>query len=218
MLLNEANQQVFIVTGTTAGVGKDLARILYSRNAKVYTAARSRERGLKVNSEIQARYPDSKGELVFLKIDLEDLESVSAAAKEFLSKESRLDVLWNNAAVMLPAPGSKTEQGWDLQLGVNCLAPFLLTKLLIPVLKATAATVAPGTVRVMFVASSATYLFAPTDGVELGKLMDRTQQHPPLYMYGLTKAGNALYALQFGRMYRQDGIVAVVRFIGLHPL
>ena len=203
--------QVFIVTGTTAGCGRELATILFSKNAKVYTATRSPERAQKVNSEIRSRDPESKGELIYLKLDLEDFNSVKAAAEEFLSKESRLDVLWNNAAVMLPAPGSKTKQGWDLQLGVNCLAPFLFTKLLTPALRATAAASPTGSARVVFVASSATYLFSPSGGVELAKIIDKSQQNPPLYMYSVTKAGNALYALQFAKMYKKDGVVAVVR-------
>ncbi|KAJ9607599.1 short-chain alcohol dehydrogenase [Cladophialophora chaetospira] len=207
--LGDQAGKIFIVTGTTAGVGKELTSILYSKNGKIYTAARSSDRAQKVNSEITRRYPESKGELVFLKLDLEDLNSVKAAAEEFLSKESQLDVLWNNAAVMLPAPGSTTKQGWDMQLGVNCLAPFLFTRLLTPMLKATAAISPTGSVRVVFVASSATYLFSPKRGIELAKISDKSRQNPPLYMYSVTKAGNALHAMQFAKMYKKDGVVAV---------
>ena len=198
------------MTGTTSGVGRELTRILYSRNAKVYTASRSPDRTLKVNAEIRTSHLEATGELIYLKLDLEDFESVKSAAEEFLSKESRLDVLWNNAAVLLPQPGSKTKQGWDMQLGVNCLAPFLFTKLLTSVLRATAKSAPPGSVRVMFVASSATYLFAPVGGVELDKLKDQSRDHPALYMYGVTKAGSALHALQFAKMYGRDGVIAVV--------
>ena len=179
------------------------------KNAKVYTAARNPERTLRVNTEVQAQYPQSKGELVYLNIDLEDLNSVKAAAQEFLSKESALDVLFNNAGVLLPPAGSKTKQGWDLQLGVNCLAPFLLTKLLTPTLVATAKRAPPGSVRVIFVASSATYLFAPTGGVELAKLEDRSPLDPT-QMYGVSKAGVALYALEFAKLHKKEGVVAVV--------
>jgi retinol dehydrogenase 12 len=185
-------------------------RILYSKNATIYTATRNPERASKVNSEIEAQCTDSKGKIKFLHLDLEDLRSVKAAAEDFLSKESRLDVLWNNAAVMLPSPGSKTKQGWDLQLGVNCLAPFLFTALLTPLLKSTANTSLPGSVRVFYASSSATYLFAPVGGVELDKLRDKTQEHPPLYMYGVTKAGSALYAMQFARLNGGHGIIATV--------
>lgn len=164
-----------------------------------------------MNTEIKSQYPESKGELIFLKVDLEDLNSVKVAAHEFLSKESCLHVLWHNAAVLLPPRGSKTKQDWDLQLGVNCLAPFLFTKLLTPALISAAKTAPEGSVRVMFVSSSAAYLFAPPGGVEMVKLKDKDLQYDPVYMYGVSKAGVALYALGFAQRYQDDGIIAVVR-------
>ncbi|KIW31665.1 uncharacterized protein PV07_03277 [Cladophialophora immunda] len=206
--LGDQTGKVFIVTGTTSGVGKALVSILYSKNATVYTAARNQERALEVNADIKTQSPNSTGRLIYLNIDLEDLNSVKAAAEEFLSRESRLDVLWNNAAVLTPPAGSKTKQGWDLQLGVNCLAPFLFTKLLTPMLLTTAKISLPSSVRVVFVASSATYLFAPTGGVDMLRLMDEREKDPT-YMYGVSKAGNALYALQFANLYRRDGVIAV---------
>lgn len=168
-------------------------------------------RAADVNAEIKSKYPESKGELIYLKLELEDLNSVKTAAEEFLSKEPFLHVLWHNAAVLLPPPGWKTKQGWDLQLGVNCLAPFLLTKLLTPALIAAAKVSPAGSVRVMFVSSSAAYLFAPPGGVEMVKLKDKDQQHDSLYMYGSSKAGVVLYALEIAKKYQDDGIVAVVR-------
>ncbi|OAP61002.1 hypothetical protein AYL99_06006 [Fonsecaea erecta] len=201
--------RVFIITGTTSGVGKALAGILYSKNAKVYTAARNHGRTLEANADIESQNPNSMGNLLFLKLDLEDLSSVKAAAEEFISKETRLDILWNNAAILMPPAGLKTIQGCDLQLGVNCLAPFLFTKLLTPTLLATAQVSPPGSVRVMFVASSPTYLFAPTGGVEMLRLEDAGEQDPT-YMYGVSKAGNAPYALQFAKLHRERGVTAVV--------
>ncbi|KIX94936.1 uncharacterized protein Z520_09246 [Fonsecaea multimorphosa CBS 102226] len=206
--LGDQTGKVFIITGTTSGVGKALTGILYSKNATVYTAARNQERALEVNADIKTQNPESTGKLIYLKMDLEDLGSVKAAAQEFLSKESRLDVLWNNAAVLMPPAGSKTKQGLDLQLGVNCLAPFLFTKLLTPTMLATAKISPPGSVRVMFVGSSATYLFAPTGGVEMLRLRDASEKDPT-YMYGVSKAANALYALHFAKLHREDGIIAV---------
>jgi retinol dehydrogenase 12 len=107
-----------------------------------------------VIEEMKSNVPASKGELVYLHLDLEDLTTVKPSALEFLSKEERLDVLWNNAAVMNTPPGSKTKQGYELQLGTNNIAPFLLTKLLTPLLVKTAQTAAKGSVRVVWVSSS----------------------------------------------------------------
>ena len=66
---------------------------------------------------MKTNFPDSKGELVFLHLDLDDLSTIKKSAEEFLSKEQKLDVLWNNAGVMVPPQGSKTKQGYEMQLG-----------------------------------------------------------------------------------------------------
>jgi retinol dehydrogenase-12 len=102
--------QIFIVTGGYAGVGWQLTKILYQHNATIYVAGRSMEKGERAISEFKKAHPDSKGTLHFLKLDLADLSTIKASAEEFLSKEQRLDVLWNNAGVMWPAIGSKTAQ------------------------------------------------------------------------------------------------------------
>jgi retinol dehydrogenase-12 len=106
--------KVYIVTGASAGVGKELARILYSLHGTVYLAARSKEKVNAAIDWIRSTHPDSKGRLEFLYIELADLESIKPAAQEFLAKENRLDVLFNNAGVMVPPQGSKTKQGYEL--------------------------------------------------------------------------------------------------------
>jgi retinol dehydrogenase-12 len=85
-----------------------------------------------------------------------------------LSKEKKLDVLWNNAGVMIPPQGSKTAQGYELQLGTNNIAPFLFTKLLTPILQSTAKTAPPRTVRVVWLSSSVAESASPTGGVDMG--------------------------------------------------
>jgi NAD(P)-dependent dehydrogenase (short-subunit alcohol dehydrogenase family) len=141
---------VFIVTGSSSGVGKELAQILYSHDAKVYIAVRSEEKATQAINDIKANFPHSEGELVFLHLDLGDLTTIKKSAEEFLGKETKLDALWNNAGVMVPPQGSKTKQGYELQLGTNNVAPFLLTKLLTPVLIKTAKTAPANSVRVIW--------------------------------------------------------------------
>jgi retinol dehydrogenase-12 len=199
--------KVFIVTGSTAGVGKELAQILYSKNAKVYIAARSSEKAEKVITAIKASFPDSKGELVYLHLDLDDLTTIKASADEFLSKETKLDVLWNNAGVMVPAQGSKTKQGYELQLGTNNVAPFLFTKLLTPILVDTAKANAPGTTRVVWVSSSAVEM-SPKGGVDLNNL-DYKVDKGAWAKYGVSKAGNLLHSHEFARRYGKDGVISI---------
>jgi NAD(P)-dependent dehydrogenase (short-subunit alcohol dehydrogenase family) len=202
---------VFLVTGASSGVGQALAQILYAHDAKVYIAARSTEKANKAIAEIKAQVPVSKGELIFLSLDLDDLASVKKTAENFLANETRLDVLWNNAGVMVPPQGSKTKQGYEKQLGTNCVAPFLFTKLLTPLLVNTAKSVAPGSVRVVWVSSS-TVTKSPPGGIDFSN-MDYSNDVGPWIKYGISKAGNYYHATQFAKLHKDDGIISV----SLHP-
>lgn len=154
--LPDLKGKVYIVTGANTGTGKELARLLYSRNAKVYVLARSEQKSNEVIADIEKAVPGSGGSLVFLRLDLADLGTIKETVGRFLALETRLDVLFNNAGVMAPAKELlTTPQGHELHAGVNCLGGFLLAELLTPVLVATAAVERPGTVRVVWVASSA---------------------------------------------------------------
>lgn len=207
--LSDLTSKVYIVTGSSAGVGRELARLLYSRNATVYIAARSAERGNAAIKYIQEAHPSSTGALHFLKLDLNDLEGIKPSAEEFLSKEKRLDVLFNNAGVMVPPQGSVTKQGLDMQLGTNCVAPFLFTKLLTPLLIETAKKSEKGSVRVVWVSSSAAALIAPKGGVDMSNLEYKVDKNVN-YKYGMSKGGNVLHALEYQRRYRDSGIVSIV--------
>lgn len=147
--------------------------------------------------------------MIFLKLDLDDLTTIKASAEEFLRKEKRLDVLWNNAGVMVPPQGSKTKQGYELQLGTNNVAPFLFTKLLIPVLSKTAKDAPAGSVRVVWVSSSAAGNTSPKGGVDMSNL-DYKKDQGVWYKYGMSKAGNILQATEFAKRYRNDGINSTV--------
>lgn len=182
--------------------------MLYAKNAKVYVAARSKEKALSAISSIKASAPQSKGTLSYLPLDLADLSTTKASAQAFLSKEDKLHVLFNNAGVMLPAEGVKTAQGYEQQLGVNNVGTFMFTKLLTPTLVETAKTEPKGTVRVIWVSSSAADGLSPKGGVP----MDNLDYHIPrgsLYRYGVSKAGNYYQATEFAKMYRADGVVSV---------
>ena len=195
------------MTGASSGVGKQLAQILYSHHAKVYVTARSIEKADKAVADIKAACPKSNGQLIFLYLDLDDLTTVKKSAEGFLSKETRLDVLWNNAGVMIPPQGSKTKQGYEQQLGTNCVAPFLFTKLLTPLLVSTAKSAAPGSVRVVWVSSSAISR-SPPGGVILNN-MDYKKDTGAWAKYGISKAGNYYYGTQFAKLHKGDGIISV---------
>ncbi|BCS28646.1 uncharacterized protein APUU_70216A [Aspergillus puulaauensis] len=186
--LTEANLQdqtgkVFIVTGATSGYGLLLARILYRRNGKVYLAARDTAKLQQVADDLKHDFPNSAGEVDFFHLDLSDLSTIKISADAFLAKESQLHALWHNAGVMIPPQGSKTKQGYELQLGTNNIGPFLLTKLL----------VAPR---------------APTPAIDFTNL-DYHNDEWAWVKYGRSKAGNVLQAAALARRAKDDGIASL---------
>ncbi|KAI2642712.1 short-chain dehydrogenase [Xylaria nigripes] len=201
--------KVYIVTGANTGIGKEVARILYSKNAVVWVTARSDEKGANAIASIKEAHPSSTGRLEYLHLDLSDLTTIKASAEKFLAKESRLDVLFNNAGVMRPEYGSKTAQGYELQLGTNCLGPFLFTKLLTPTLVTTAKTASKGSVRVIWVSSSAAEHLTPKGGIDLDNLDYKRDGIYALKKYGISKAGNYYHGTEYARLHRDDNIVSV---------
>jgi retinol dehydrogenase-12 len=199
------------VTGSNTGVGKELARMLYSSNAKVYIAARSEERANKAIAEIKSAAPTSKGGLVFLPLDLRDLTTIKASARRFLTAENKLHVLFNNAGVQAldPVDKNRTKQGYEVHIGINNVGTFLFTKFLTPILVSTAKTEPPSTVRVVWVSSSgAEFVGIKNVGLDTDNL-DYHVDKPAMVRYGLSKAGNWLQGVEFAKRYKADGVVSV---------
>lgn len=174
----------------------------------MYIAARSEEKANKVIVSIEQEHADSHGRLKFLKLDLGDLTTIRASADEFLKAETRLDVLWNNAGVMIPEAGSKTTQGYELQLGTNNIGHFLFTHFLHPILAETAKKSPPGSVRVVWVASSIVEA-APRPAIDFSN-MSYQREEGKWAMYGRSKAGNVLHACEFARRTKDEGIISLV--------
>ena len=126
--------RVAVVTGANAGLGYETARALAQNGAHVVLACRNPERGADALRRIQAEDPSGSAEL--MPLDLADLDGVRQFAEAFLGAHDQLDLLVNNAGVMMP-PEATTEQGWELQWGVNVLGHFALTGLLLDRLNAT---------------------------------------------------------------------------------
>ncbi len=124
--------KVAIVTGANTGVGFEAARQLALRGAEVTLACRSKSKGEEAVKRILAENPSGSASLAVL--DLADLESVSAFVRQFSESHAQLDLLINNAGVMIPPKGAKTRQGFEMQFGVNHLGHFALTGQLIGLL------------------------------------------------------------------------------------
>ncbi|KAI0188076.1 hypothetical protein F4808DRAFT_64266 [Astrocystis sublimbata] len=202
--LGDLSNKIYVVTGATSGLGRELSRLLYSKNAKVYMSGRSEERGNEAIQYIKAAVPRSSGSLVFFHLDLDDLASVKKSAERFLAAEKRLHVLFSNAGFQGPeGPVVRTSQGFERHLQVNCLGTLLFFKLLAPTLVATAQdlTTAPNTVRAIFMSSFAAELFGER---ETGFAMDNLDYHvekPSKYCYGISKLGDWAYAIEIAKRY-----------------
>ena len=202
-----------MITGGYAGVGHRLSSILYSKNATVWIAGRSESKAEKTIDSIKAEHPNSNGALKFLKVDLSDLTTIKPAAETFLRQETKLHWLDQNAAVMVPPKGSRGAQGMDLQYQTNILGPFLLMKLLQPILKKTAQSEPRGSVRVSWAGSLAAVLQSPPGGVTFTQDGKDLKEYAPPPAYGVTKAANYLLGAEFGkRSGTADGILHNVSF------
>ncbi|KAJ6503224.1 hypothetical protein C8R47DRAFT_1174839 [Mycena vitilis] len=135
--------KVAIVTGGAAGLGRETAKALLEHNAVVYIAARNE---LKIQAAIQDLKALTGKTASSLILDLKDFQSIQKATERFLQysfssfhrQETRLDILFNNAGIMMPPVEATTASGYDLSFGTNVLGHFYLTKLLLPILMQTA--------------------------------------------------------------------------------
>ncbi|KAF8883529.1 NAD-P-binding protein [Infundibulicybe gibba] len=196
--------KVFVVTGGNSGLGLETIKVLVSRGAKVYMASRSEEKAKQAISEVEKETGKSP---VFLKLDLADLDSVKAAAEEFLKAETRLDVLYNSGGVMIPPIGDVTKQGYDLQFGTNVLGHFYLTKLLLPTLIETAKNSSDHHARVITISSGAHHLH----GLDFNALKDgpARKKMTPESLYAQSKYGDVVFSKELAKRYGDQGIVSI---------
>lgn len=120
-------QPIAIITGANAGLGFETTKALAAKDFKVIMACRDLEKAKEARKQILNWHGNAKLEIH--ELNLASLASVRSFASEFRSKNEKLDLLINNAGVMMP-PYQRTEDDFELQLGVNYLGHFLLTGLL----------------------------------------------------------------------------------------
>jgi len=175
-----------VITGSSSGLGEESARALSSRGASITMAARNAEKNAAAAERIRARVPGADLEL--RELDLADLASVRAFAKQLLADHLRIDVLMNNAGVMV-CPYGTTADGFEMQLGTNHIGHFLLTNLLAPAL------LAADSARVVVLSSGAHGIC----GVDYDDPMFERRDYHPWDAYGQSKTANALFALELDR-------------------
>lgn len=192
-----------LITGTSAGVGKETARLLLSQNATIIAFNRNQEKAEKayqdIKSQILESNPDSKGlddRFIPITGDLADLTTIKGAANEIYSKVDKLDLAIFNAGVMTPPNGSVTKQGYELQFGTNVLGHQLLCKLVTPLIKK--AKTEDYIPRVIFLSSIA-HRNSPKDGIDYNRGFKDASNAQSVETYGQSKAGNIYQAAIFAR-------------------
>lgn len=210
--LSRQDGKVFIVTGGNSGCGLELISALYPSGATIYMAARSQERAEEAIQQIKSRWPNviDPSIIKYLHPDLNDLTTIKSTAETFKSQESKLHVLWNNAGVAGIPKGTVTKQNLEGHIGVNCVAPLALTQALLPLLKETARTEAPGTVRVVWTSSYIIEAGTAKGGINF-EVLSAGGCKDPTKDYANSKLGNWLLSIEMSRRYGQgkDNVLSV---------
>jgi NAD(P)-dependent dehydrogenase (short-subunit alcohol dehydrogenase family) len=183
--LPDLSDKVALVTGANSGIGEPTAQALGAAGAHVYIACRSPEKAHAAIARMQQAVPE--GQFHFLPLDLADLASVKVCAERFKERHDRLDLLINNAGVMIP-PYTQTNDGFELQFGTNHLGHFALTAHLIDVVTST-----PNS-RVVTVSSMA-HRFGR---LRFGDLQ-RTRGYNRWLTYGQSKVANLIFSYELQR-------------------
>lgn len=199
----DLQNQIVLVTGATSGIGKVTATKLARMGAHVVLLARSAEKAAATQREIKAAAGHDRVDVLLA--DLADLEQVRRAAAEFNARYPRLDVLVNNAGLIVSAQRQLSADGNELGVATNHLGPFLLTALLLDQLRASPAA------RVVNVASLA-YKFAKPNLADLQSARHYSQAR----IYANTKLYNIMFTQELARRLRAHGI-ANVTTNALHP-
>ncbi|KAI1348353.1 hypothetical protein F5Y01DRAFT_214215 [Xylaria sp. FL0043] len=194
--LPDLKGKVFIVTGGNSGIGYYTVSHLASHGAHVYMCARSPQKGEAAIASIKKTHPSAT--ISLLQMDLMDLSSVVSAAQRFLSLETSLHGLVNNAGVMA-TPFELTRDGHEAQWQTNYLSHWVLTEHLLPLMLQTARSLsAAGSVRIVNLSSSG-HLTAPKCGINFAD--PSLKDSGPWQRYGQSKLANILHTKTLHRRF-----------------
>jgi NAD(P)-dependent dehydrogenase (short-subunit alcohol dehydrogenase family) len=191
-----------VVTGGNSGMGFETAAALASMGARVLITVRNADKGRAAVASITQRL-QGEGQVQLVVFDLADLASVRRGAAEILEQTPRLDVLVNNAGLVL-TERAETVDGYEATFAINHLGPFLLTNLLLDRMTESAPS------RIVNVASTAHS--AARKGIPFDDLQS-THGYRGMRVYGQSKLANILFTLELSRRFGDKGITAN----SLHP-
>ncbi|KAI5958300.1 hypothetical protein KGF57_002655 [Candida theae] len=208
--------KVVIVTGGNTGLGYETVKSLAgTTKARLYIFSRSEEKTLKaiekLQLEVAKEYNVANRDIGFIQVDLGDLTSIKPAVEKFLKQEDRLDIIINNAGVMMPPQGAKTKQGYELQIGTNVLGHHLLQRLLDPIFIKTSKTNPPGLSRIVWLSSTG-HMSAPRGGIFWDDIafdkVPKFNTNIKLQLYGQSKAANLIQARTWSRKHGYPNVIS----------
>lgn len=203
-LSSNENHSVAVVTGGSSGIGIPTIEALTLANMKVVLCARNIEAA---NETVLSLPLNLRRQIRIQKLDLSDMVSIQAAAKEIMKSEKKIDVLLNNAGVMAPAKRESTAQNLELQFGTNHVGHHMFTRLLLPAINSNG--------RVVTVASTA-HSFGRLDFSNLNYEDEKERRDYSAWgAYGQSKLANILFAKGLSDKLSEKG--SGIKAVSLHP-
>jgi len=191
--------RICVITGATDGIGKAAACSLALQGAKLLLHGRDPEKGIRAVAEVKARSGNPAVE--FLQADFSSLAQVRHLAGMLAERAPRIDVLINNAGGIF-GKRALSQDGYEMTLAVNHLAPFLLTHLLVEQLKS------GGPARIVTTASNAhRRARIPFDDLQ------STRGYSPMGVYGMSKLANILFTRALAKRLQGTSVTATA----VHP-
>jgi NAD(P)-dependent dehydrogenase (short-subunit alcohol dehydrogenase family) len=200
---SQFTHRVAVITGASSGIGLATAKKLIRLGWHVIGQGRHPERSTKAEAEIRAAAAEG-GRLTFLRANLSLMSETKRLAEAIQASTDRVDLLLNNAGGVRDQR-YVTSEGTEETFSANHLAPFLLTRELLPLLEATAKVSEPGAVRVLAVSSSA---YQHTSGMNWDDLQNLSGEFPSGAAYCQAKLANQLFNVALARRLDKQGIVS----------
>jgi NAD(P)-dependent dehydrogenase (short-subunit alcohol dehydrogenase family) len=188
-----------LITGANSGIGLETTRVLAGMGARIVMACRDRAKADPLRDQLAGE--TGNDQLEVMDLDLASLADIRRFAAEFGERHGRLDVLLNNAGCF-SMTRQETVDGFELTFGTNHLGPFLLTTLLLPMLRDTPAA------RIVNVASAA-HTAAKLDWDDL----QMTRRYKGFPAYANSKLANVLFTFELARRLADDDVTVNA----LHP-